>query len=175
MRIPIESSTTYRGRNSRPNWLALAAFVGVGLAAGGVGALFSPALSRASAVWYASLVKPPWTPPDQVIGPVWTALYLMMGIAVWIIWGERYHRGRNLALVAFAVQLSLNGLWAPLFFGTQNIGLGLVVIAALWLSLAWTVREFAAVRIAAACLMLPYFAWVSFTAALNLALWRNNP
>ncbi len=175
MRIPIESSTSYRGRNARPNWLALAGFLAVGYAAGGVGAMFSPALSRPIAAWYSSLVKPPWTPPDRVFGPIWTALYLLMGIAVWIVWGERYHRGRNLALIAFAVQLSLNAIWAPLFFGTRNIGLGLLVIVALWLSLAWTVREFAGVRIFAACLMLPYLAWVSFAAALNLALWRYNP
>jgi len=175
VRIPIESSTSYRGRNSRPNWLALLAFVAAGLAAGALGALFSPPLSASGAVWYASLVKPPWTPPDQVFGPVWSALYLLMGVAAWIIWGERYHRGRNLALVAFAVQLLLNALWAPLFFGTRSIGLGLLVLVALWLAVVWTVREFAGVRAVSACLMLPYVAWVSFAAVLNFAIWRHNP
>ncbi len=174
MRIPIESSTTYRGRNSRPNWLALLAFVALGFAAGGLGAAFSPAFSPSSASWYANLAKPTWTPPDQLFGPVWTALYLLIGIAVWIIWGERYHRGRNAALIAFAVQLCLNAVWAPLFFGSRNVGLGLLVIVALWLSLVWTVREFWAVRVISAILMLPYLAWVSFAAALNLAIWRHN-
>ncbi len=175
MRIPIESSTSYRGRNARPNWLALLAFVGAGYAAGAFGALFSPALSSSSAVWYGSLVKPPWMPPDRWFGPVWSALYLLMGIAAWIIWGERYHRGRNLALAAFAVQLLLNALWAPLFFGTRSIGLGLLVIVALWLAVVWTVREFAGVRAMAACLLLPYLAWVSFATTLNLEIWRHNP
>lgn len=175
MRIPIESSTSYRGRNSRPNWLALLGFVAIVFAAGGLGAAFSPAFSSASAVWYSALTRPPWTPPDQSFGPVWTTLYLLMGVAAWIVWGERYHRGRNTALLAFAVQLLLNALWAPLFFGARNIGLGLLIVIASWLSLVWTVREFASVRAAAACLMLPTLAWVSFAAALNLAIWRHNP
>ncbi len=174
MRIPIESSTTYRGRNSRPNWLALLAFVALGFAAGGLGAAFSPAFSAASASWYADLAKPAWTPADQLFGPVWTALYLLIAVAVWIIWGERYHRGRNAALFAFAVQLVLNAVWAPLFFGSRNIGLGLLVIVALWLSLVWTVREFWTVKVLAALLMLPYLGWVSFAAALNIAIWRHN-
>lgn len=175
MRIPIESSTSYRGRNSRPNWLALFAFVASGFAAGGLGAAFSPAFSDAGAVWYAGLTKPPWTPPDRWFGPVWTFLYLTMGVAVWIVWGERYHRGRNSALLAFAVQFLLNALWAPLFFGVRNVGLGLLISIALWLSLAWTVREFAGVRAVAASLMLPYLAWISFALALNLVIWRRNP
>ncbi len=175
MRIPIESSTSYRGRNSRPNWLALLAFVAAGGAAGGLGAVFSPALSDASAVWYAALAKPSWTPPDRWFGPVWTILYLSMALAAWIVWSERYHRGRNGALLAFAVQFLLNALWAPLFFGVRNVGLGLLVSVALWLSLVWTVREFARVRAAAAALLVPYLAWSSFALALNVAIWRHNP
>ena len=175
MRIPIESSTTYRGRNSRPNWFALVAFEVLGFGAGGLGAVFSPAFSNARAAWYAGLAKSPWTPPDHVYGPVWSVLYLLMGIAAWIVWSERYHRGRTLALLAFAVQLLLNAAWAPLFFGTRSAGLGLLVIIALWLSLVWTAREFFAVRTIAACLMLPHVAWVSFAVVLNLTLWRNNP
>jgi benzodiazapine receptor len=174
VRIPIDSSPSYRGRNARPNWLALLAFVTLGFATGGLGAAFSPAFSARSALWYGSLAKPPWTPADALFGPVWTTLYLLMGIAVWLVWGERYHRARQAALFAFAVQLTLNALWAPLFFGTRNVALGLVLIIALWLSLAWTVREFATVRTLAACLMLPYFAWVSFAVALNASIWRHN-
>lgn len=175
MRIPIESSTSYRGRNSRPNWLALLAFVGLGCAAGALGAVFSPAFSATGATWYAALAKPSWTPPDRWFGPVWTLLYLSMGVAVWIVWGERYHRGRNTALLAFAVQFLLNALWAPLFFGFRNAGLGLLISIALWLSLLWTLREFAGVRAVAAALLLPYLTWISFALALNLAIWRRNP
>ncbi len=175
MRIPIETSTSYRGRNSRPNWLALLVFLALALSAGAVGAGFSPAFSPASAAWYGSLAKPSWTPPDRSLAPVWMALYATMGTSAWLIWRERYHRGRNLALVAYAVQLLLNAAWAPLFFGRRDIGAGLLAIVALWLAVAWTIREFAAVRASAAWLMVPYLGWLSFTLALNLYLWRQNP
>ncbi len=175
MRIPIESSTSYRGRNARPNWLLLALFIGVALAAGAPGALFSPRMSAASGHWYAMLAKPAWTPPDSWLGPVWMALYALMGTAAWLIWRERYHRGRNAALAAYAVQLLLNAAWAPLFFGARNIGAGLFVTVALWLAVAWTIREFAAVRAVAAWTMVPYLIWVSFGSALNFVIWKLNP
>ena len=174
MRIPIESATSYRGRNSRPNWLVLAAFVGGALAAGAIGAAFSPAASSAARHWYAALAKPEWTPPDSWFGPVWLSLYVLMGIAAWLIWRERYHRGRNAALAAYGVQLLLNAIWAPLFFGARNIGAGLFVIVALWLAIAWTLREFAAVKAVAAWLLGPYLVWVSFASWLNLSIWKLN-
>jgi tryptophan-rich sensory protein len=174
MRIQIESATSYRGRNSRPNWLLLAAFVGSALAAGAIGAVFSPAASSAARLWYAALAKPGWTPPNSWFGPVWTALYVLMGIAAWLIWRERYHRGRNAALAAYGIQLLLNAAWAPLFFGARNIGAGLFVIVALWLAIAWTVREFAAVKAAAAMLLGPYLVWVGFASWLNLSIWKLN-
>jgi tryptophan-rich sensory protein len=145
------------------------------MAAGAIGAFFSPGLSAAGTAWYASLVKPAWTPPNSWFGPVWSALYVLMGTAVWIVWRERYHRGRNLALLAYSLQLVLNALWAPLFFGTKNVGAGLFCIVALWLAVTWTLREFIAVRAAAAWLLVPYLAWVSFAMALNLNIWRHNP
>ena len=175
MRIPIESSTSYRGRNSRPNWLLLAASIAAALAAGALGAVFSPRMSGPAEHWYAALAKPAWTPPDVWLGPVWVMLYVSMGTCAWLIWRERYHRSRNTALAAYAVQLLLNAAWAPLFFGARNIGAGLFVIVALWLAIAWTIREFAAVRPAAAWMMTPYLAWVSFASALNLAIWKLNP
>jgi benzodiazapine receptor len=174
MRIPIGSSTSYRGRNSRPNWLILAAFVAAALGAGAVGALFSPAVSAPAKHWYAMLAKPEWAPPNGWFGPVWTLLYLMMGTSVWLIWRERYHRGRTAALAAYAIQLLLNAAWAPVFFGAKNIGAGLFLIVALWLSIAWTMREFAAVRAAAAWMLAPYLIWVGFASALNLAIWKLN-
>jgi benzodiazapine receptor len=174
MRIPIESSTSYRGRNSRPNWLILAAFVAAALAAGAVGAVFSPAVSAPAKHWYAMLAQPDWAPPNSWFGPVWTVLYVLMGTSVWLIWRERYHRGRTAALAAYAIQLLLNAAWAPVFFGAKNIGAGLFLIVALWLSIAWTMREFAAVRAAAAWMLAPYLIWVGFASALNLAIWKLN-
>lgn len=174
MRIPMESSTSYRGRNSRPNWLILAAFIAAALAAGALGALFSPGVSTEANHWYATLAKPDWAPPNSLFAPVWTALYVAMGTSAWLIWHERYHRGRGAALAAYALQLLLNAAWAPLFFGAKNIGAGLFVIVALWLAIAWTLREFAMVRAAAAWLLAPYWVWVSFAATLNLSLWKLN-
>ena len=174
MRIPIESSTSYRGRNSRPHWPVLAASVGTALAAGALGAIFSPAMSAAARHWYGMLAKPEWAPPNSWIGPVWTALYVLMGTSAWLVWRERYHRGRSAALAAYAIQLLLNAVWTPLFFGAKNIGAGLFVIVALWLSIAWTIREFAVVKAGAAWLLAPYLIWVSFESWLNLAIWKLN-
>jgi len=175
MKILIESSTSYRGRNSRPNWLKLAAFIGAALAAGALGAGFSPGFSAGANHWYAALAKPGWAPPTQWFAPVWCLLYVGMGTAAWLISRERYHRGRTIALTAYGVQLLLNAAWAPLFFGARNIGAALFVIIALWLAIAWTLREFAVVRPVAAWLLVPYLAWVSFAGALNLSLWKINP
>ena len=174
MRIPIESRTSYRGRNSRPNWLLLAVFIGAALAAGALGALFSPRASAAAGQWYAMLAKPAWTPSERWFVPVWLVLYVLMGTSAWLIWRERYHRRRNTALAAYAVQLLLNAAWAPLFFGAKNIGAGLFVIVALWLAVTWTLREFAAVRGTAAWLLVPYWIWVSVASALNFAIWKLN-
>jgi translocator protein len=174
MRIPIESSTSYRGRNARPNWLALLGFIGLALGAGAVGFLFSPARSTSAAAWYAALAKPPWVAPSSWFGPIWIALYCFMGTAAWIVERERYHRRRGAALSAYFIQLALNAAWVPLFFGARNIGAGLFVIVALWLAIVWTIREFLPVRPLAAWLMLPYWAWVSFSMALNFSIWRIN-
>jgi benzodiazapine receptor len=175
MRIPIDSGTSFRGRNSRPNWLVLAAFIGAALAVGAFAAIFSPAASPAARQWYQTLVKPAWAPPNAWMGPVWLALYVLMGTSAWLIWRERYHRGRNAALAIYAIQLLQNLTWAPLFFGAQSIGAGLFAIVALWLSIAWTVREFAAVKAGAAWLLAPYLVWVGIETWLNLTIWKLNP
>jgi translocator protein len=175
MRIPIESSTTYRGRNSRPNLPALLVFVLLALGVGAFGAVFSPGISKTAAQWYAMLIKPEWLPPQQWFAPIWAALYVSMGIAAWIIWRERYHRGRGAAIAAYAVQLLLNALWPPLFFGLKNIGAGLFVITALWVAIGWTVREFARVKSIAAWVLAPYWIWISIAVAMNLAIWKLNP
>src|SRR5260370_29794634 len=125
VRIPIESSTSYRGRNSRPNWLILAALIGAALAAGALATVFSPRMSAAANHWYAMLAKPAWTPPRNWFGPVWMALYVLMGTSAWLVWRERYHRGRSAALAAYAMQLLINALWTPLVFGAGTIDAGL--------------------------------------------------
>ncbi len=175
MRIPIESSTSYRGRNSRPNLPALAVFLVLTLGAGVLGALFAPGFSTSAAHWYAGLVKPQWLPPQSWYPPIWTVLYVLMAIAAWIVWRERYHRNRPVAIAAYGIQLLLNALWTPVFFGSRNIDAGLFEIVALWLAVGWTMREFARVKFAAALILVPYILWVTLAAAINLAIWKLNP
>jgi translocator protein len=175
MRIPIESSTSYRGRNSRPNFPALAALLTLSLGGGAVGALFSPGFSASAAHWYAALAKPAWLPPQSWFVFLWIGLYVLMAVAAWIIWRERYHRGRTAAITAFCIQLLLSALWAPLFFGLKNIDAGLFCIVALWLAVGWSVREFARVKPTAALILLPCFLWITFVAAINLTVWKLNP
>ena len=175
MRIPIESSTSYRGRNSRPNLPALAFFLVVTLSAGVAGAWFSPGFSAPAAHWYAALAKPDWVPPQNWFPPVWIVLYVLMASAAWIIWRERYHRGRTAAITAYFIQLLLNSLWTPVFFGLKNIDAGLFCVVAVWLAVGWTMREFARVKAAAALILVPYFLWITFVAAINLAVWKLNP
>jgi benzodiazapine receptor len=174
MRIPIDSATSYRGRNSRPNWLLLCVSVGAALAAGALGAVFAPRPGSSAGVWYAALAKPSWSPSNAWFAPVWLVLYVLMGVAAWLIWQERYHRARNPALALYGAQLLLNAAWAPLFFGARNVGAGLFVIVALWWAIAWTMREFALVKPPAALLLVPYLAWVSFAGAVNFAIWKLN-
>jgi tryptophan-rich sensory protein len=175
MRIPIEGATSYRGRNSRPNFPALVIFVGLAFAVGALGAVFSPGVSAQAARWYSMLSKPGWLPPQSWFGPVWAALYLLMGIAAWIIWRERFHRGRNAAIAAYAIQLLLNALWAPLFFGLKSIDAGLFDIVVVWVAIGWTIREFARVRAVAAWILAPYLMWVTVAVAMNLEIWKLNP
>jgi benzodiazapine receptor len=175
MRIPVDNATSYRGRNSRPNLPVLGLLIAIALAVELLSYVFSPAASSAAAHWYAALAKPDWLPPQGWFGPVWTVLYVSMGASLWLVWRERYHRARTTALTAYALQLCLNALWSPLFFGLHDIGTGLFVSVALWISIVWTMREFARIRPPAAIIMLPYLVWVSIAAAMNLSLWKLNP
>lgn len=141
---------------------------------------FLPALTGFLAgpgAWYGSLQKPAWNPPSWVFGPVWTLLYLMIGIALWRLWcaGGRRWSGASSALAIFAGQLLLNGLWTPCFFGLHAIGLALVVIVLLWLAIIATIVSAWRHSRLAACLLVPYGLWVSFAAFLNFTLWRLNP
>ena len=124
--------------------------------------------------WYAGLDKPFWTPPNWLFGPVWTALYAAMALASWRIYllgGFRCNR-RELSL--YLVQLALNGIWTPLFFGLRSPGLAFLEIMLLWGFLVAVVVGFWRKSRLAGWLMLPYILWVSFAAALNFAVWRMN-
>lgn len=124
--------------------------------------------------WYTQLRKPTWTPPDWVFAPVWSALFLCMAVAAWLIWRDRRVAGTKLALTLFAVQLALNVAWSGVFFALRLPGIACLEIVVLWLAIAATTALFCRRNRAAAMLMLPYLAWVTFAGALNAAIWRMN-
>ena len=127
--------------------------------------------------WYRTLDRPRWNPPDRVFGPVWTALYGLMGVSlVRIVRAKRAprDRSRSLALGLFAVQLALNGAWSWIFFSRHRIGAALAEILVLWLAVVGTLATAARVRPSAAALLVPYLAWVTFATALTFELWRRN-
>ena len=141
-------------------------------AAEGLGGLFT---AQSVGAWYLTLQKPAFTPPGWLFGPVWTLLYFMMGIALYLIWkrAEAGAEGRG-ALMLFALQLLLNVAWSAVFFGRQSPLGGLLIIVALWLTLALTIWRFRQISPLAAGLLVPYLAWISFAAVLNFAIWRLN-
>ncbi|MGO4572233.1 TspO/MBR family protein [Microvirga sp. 2TAF3] len=126
--------------------------------------------------WYANLVKPGFTPPNWLFGPVWTLLYLMMAYAFWRILSlPKGMPGRSAAVTAFVLQLTLNALWSWAFFGAQSPLAGLVVIVALIAAITATIRTFWPLDHTAALLFVPYLCWVAYATALNAAVWWLNP
>ncbi|HEX8939287.1 MAG TPA: TspO/MBR family protein [Candidatus Limnocylindrales bacterium] len=144
--------------------------VALPLAVGAVsGALTVPGVTG----WYRTVSKPTWTPPDWVFGPVWTTLYLAMGLALALVWRRRDADAR-LAVGLFAIQLVLNFGWSWLFFDRHAVGPAALEIVALWLAIAATVGAFGPIDRRAAALLVPYLGWVGFASALNIAIWRLN-
>lgn len=125
--------------------------------------------------WYNSLNRPPFTPPPWLFGPAWTILYILMAISALLIWKKGINR-RNVkaALKLFAIQLILNLIWSPIFFGAHNIILALIVIFVLWYFILRTIQSFYKVDKLASYLLYPYIAWVSFASILNLSIWLLN-
>jgi benzodiazapine receptor len=152
----------------RNSALGLVLWLAASLAAGWIGSRFMPG------EWYASLTKPAWTPPNAVFGPVWTALYVLMGVAAWLVWRKAGFSGAPVALGLFVAQLALNALWSYLFFGLHRPGAAFAEIVVLWLAILGTVIGFWRVRPAAGALLIPYLAWVTFASGLNVQLWRLN-
>lgn len=139
--------------------------------AAAVGGLFG---TGGDSSWYADLAKPSWTPPSWVFGPVWTLLYGMMAVSVWLVWLQRHQRPCAAPMVVFAVQLAFNAAWTPLFFGLHRPGVAFADIVLLWLALMATLYLFLRQRAMAGFLLVPYLLWVSFAGALNFAIWRLN-
>jgi len=141
----------------------------------GVGALGSVATLGSVGDWYPTLVRPSFAPPSWVFGPVWTALYVLMGVASWLVWRQRHARPEARgALALYAVQLAFNLAWSALFFGLRRPGLALAEIVVLLALIGWTTLRFAALSRTAGALMVPYVCWVGFATVLNGAFWWLN-
>lgn len=143
-------------------WIALPVI------AGGIGAV----ASASAPVFYRQLVQPSWAPPPSVFGPVWTTLYLLMGVAAFLVWRAR---GWSAILTFFVVHLAFNALWSWLFFAWHLGAVSAIDIVVLWMMIAALVVAFWRVRSLAGALLVPYLAWVTFATALNFTLWRLNP
>ncbi len=137
-------------------------------AAASPGALFMPG------EWYAALRKPAWNPPAWIFGPVWTALYTMMAVSAWLVWKRGGFKAQRWPLGVFLVQLVLNALWSPLFFGLHRMGIAFLAIIVLWFAILLTMEHFHRVSRPAAWLLAPYLAWVGFATVLNGTLWWLN-
>lgn len=154
------------------DWLKLIFSIVICESAGFIGSIFTaPSIPG----WYANLEKPALNPPSWVFGPVWTVLYLLMGISLFLIWrASKKHNERKKALTLFGVQLALNAIWSPLFFGAQNPGVAFVVIIAMWITILLTILAFFKINRPAAYLLIPYLAWVTFASYLNYGIWILN-
>ena len=164
--------------NDKPNqqtptaqvvWLVVAIFVC--FTAAGIG---GAATTSNLADWYAGLNKPSWNPPNWIFGPVWSTLYLMMSISVWLVWRRSGFQNAKSALIWFGIQLVLNTLWSVLFFGLHQPGWAIFEIIALWLAIAITIGLFWKHSKLAATLLVPYLLWVSFASWLNFTIWSLN-
>ncbi|HXZ95136.1 MAG TPA: TspO/MBR family protein [Dehalococcoidia bacterium] len=140
--------------------------------AGGIGAIFT---TPAIPTWYAGLKKPTFTPPNSVFGPIWITLYLLMGIAVFLIWREGLGQaGVTIAFVIFWAQLVLNILWSVIFFGLKSLFGGMAMILLLWIAILINIITFFGVSPLAGWLLIPYIIWVSIAANLNVQVWKLN-
>lgn len=141
--------------------------------AGGIGSLFT---MNAVDAWYTTLNRPAIAPPNWVFGPVWTTLFLLMGIALFLVWNTKAPKDtKQVAYLAFAAQLALNISWSLLFFGAQNPRLAFAEILVLIAAIMWNIYAFSRIHRRAAWLLAPYLAWVIFASTLNYQFWMLNP
>jgi len=142
------------------------------LAAGAIGSIFT---RSAIPTWYATLEKPIFSPPNWLFAPVWTLLYILMGVAAFLVWRKGLeNRQIKMALIVFLIQLVLNALWSVVFFGLESPLCGFIVIVVLWAAILITVIKFFRISRVASGLMWPYLLWVTFAAVLNASIWLLN-
>jgi tryptophan-rich sensory protein len=140
-----------------------------------IAAAIGAAASIQAGPFYTQLVRPNWAPPPAIFGPVWTALYALMGIVAWLVWRVGGFRAAKSALTLFLVQLALNALWSWLFFGWHLGALAFADIVLLWALIVATLISFWRIKPLAGALLVPYLLWVSFASVLNYSVWQLNP
>jgi benzodiazapine receptor len=171
------SPATGAGSGRARSVLALIAFLAISFAVAALGALST--IQNVNG-WYAHADRAFWTPPNAVFGPVWTVLYTLMSVSAWLVWRERGTRDVRPALMAYVVQLVLNSLWTPVFFGlypaagSSALWIALVIIVAIDAMVLLTMLRFWKVRRLAAVLLIPYWAWVLYATTLNAYLAIKN-
>jgi tryptophan-rich sensory protein len=139
-----------------------------------VGAVAGMFTSQAVPTWFATLNRPSFSPPNWIFGPVWTTLYILLGISFYLIWKENPTRERNLAIKVFSIQMLLNFAWSFLFFYFNLIGVALIEIILLWISITLMIYLFYKIKPLAAYLNIPYLLWVSFATILNAGYYILN-
>ena len=126
--------------------------------------------------WYANLPKPSWTPPNWAFGPIWSTLYVLMGIALFLVWREGLERKEvKIAIIVFAFQLAINVIWSLVFFGGHNLFGGLVLVLILWIAILINIIVFYRISKAAGLILIPYLIWVSIASYLNYSVFILNP
>lgn len=126
--------------------------------------------------WYATANKPWFNPPNWIFAPVWTALYVMMGIALYLVWRTETISSsvKRTAVILFVIQLTLNFFWSLIFFKLQQPGWAFAEIIVMWLAVLFTILWFGKISSTAAWLLVPYICWVSFASVLNYSIWKLN-
>ncbi|HET7273651.1 MAG TPA: TspO/MBR family protein [Longimicrobiaceae bacterium] len=151
--------------------IGLAGWILLALAAGAVGGV----ASTNAGTFYQDLARPGWAPPSEVFGPVWTVLYILIGIAAWLVWLERGFSAARAALGLFVVQLVANALWTWLFFAWREGALAFAEILILWVLILATLIAFWRTRRLAGALFVPYLLWVTYATFLTYSVWQLNP
>jgi tryptophan-rich sensory protein len=141
------------------------------LALGAIAGMFT---SQSVPEWYATLNRPSFNPPNWIFGPVWTTLYILMGISLFLIWKQDLSKERNLAILIFLLQLLLNFAWSFIFFYFNRIGFALIEIVFLWISIVIMLVLFYKIKPMAAYINIPYLIWVTFATILNASYYLLN-
>jgi len=151
-------------------WLSLILFLGICLLTGFIGSIFTTSSVNS---WYLLINKPIYTPPNWLFGPVWTTLFIMMGISGWLAW-KNDKKAKSKAFIYYFVQLGLNLLWSVIFFGLRSPFAASVEIIILWIFIFLSIKSFAKINKIAGFLLYPYIVWVSYAAFLTISIYFLN-